>query len=445
MIMFKQRGWSRILAAVLCPVVFSAGFMTLSGCDKEEDDGGYKKNKNLDTSESVTLKIVAGYDTWPEMDNVIVKFEENYRNCSVVYERIEDYKNNLPIRLESDEQKIDIFLTQNIQKGNELENYAYNLIDEHGKEILDLSKANQGLVENFRYTDAENTQYAVPFGGELRGMYVNKTLLKKYNLEVPKNRSELLNCCKVLYDAGYIPFQSAPGNFAQQLLYPYICNSIVNGGKYEEMYAAIENVDAGVSEYFRDTYAFLYEIVEKGYYDYKRAEEDAELGYTFDWSTGKARDFLNIKEVSDDTYEKKDDIGKIAFLTDTQAFEPELKKVKSDYHSEIEYEFILSPVGEEGGYAYLSPADGLAVNNKTDNLDWSLEFLNFLFTPEINKAFAAEAGKISNTTDALVQFDVPESRSCDVGKVTFSYPFYKTVTTLLMAGYEDMVGISKSI
>ncbi len=438
---------SRILALTLLTVLCLALAFTLPGCQKatptaSNETGSYEKNTSLDTSKDITLRIASSNATWPEMENVITKFEKVYPNCTVVCEYIEEYTLNLPVRLVQKEQKIDIFRTVNIQEASENKDYALNLISEESKKILDLSGANPGLVANFKYTAAENTQYAVPYGGEMRGMYVNKTLLAKHGLKIPTNRAELLNCCEVLYNAGYIPMQSPVGTFAQQLMYPYVCNGIVNGGDYKKMYADIENIAPGISEHFRDAYAFLYDIVEKGYYDYKRAED--ELGYTFDGNTGKARDFLNIRKVSEDAYEKQDDIGKIAFMTDTQAFELDLAKVKSDYHSQIEYEFILSPVGKDGGCAYLSPADGLAVNNQSDHTDWALEFLNFFFTPENSKAFAEETGKIANTADALLKYNVPKERACDVGQVTFSYPFYKTVTTLMMSGYtDDMIGISK--
>lgn len=427
---------SQGIAAVLCLLLL----LSALGCGSAGQKG-YQKNKDLNAKEEVVLRIASSKETWPEMDAVITKFNEIYPNCTVLCEYIEQYTENLPVRLNLDEEKIDIFRTVNIQEATVYKDNALNLISEDAKKILDLSGTNPGIVANFRYTAAENTQYAIPYGGEMRGMYVNVTLLKQFGLEVPKNRAELMHCCEVLYDAGYIPFQSSNGTFAQQLLYPYICNSMVNGGNYEEMYAAIENIEPGISEYFRDAYTFLYEIVEKGYFDYKRVE--AELGYGFEDNDGKAREFLNVLPVGDDAFEKQDDVGKIAFIVDTQGFEQSLSKAKSDYHSEIEYQFILSPVGETGGYAYLSPADGLAVNNRSDNIDWALEFLNFFFTPEICTAFAEETGKIPNTADALLKYDVPEGHACDVGQVTFSYPFYKTVTTLMLGGYEDMIGISK--
>ena len=430
----------RTITVILCLTFCLSSLLTMSGCGSISKK--YQKNKSLDTSKQVTLRIASSKEAWPEMDNVIAKFEEIYPNCTVNCEYVEEYSDNLATRLAQEERKIDIFRTVNIQEATEYRGYALNLISDEVKDKLDLSHTHPGIVANFKYTEAENTQYAIPFGGEMRGMYVNKTLLNKYGLKVPTNRAELLHCCEVLLDEGYIPMQSNPGTFAQQLLYPYICNSIVNGGNYEEMYNAIENIEPGISEYFRDSYSLLYEIVEKGYYDYHRVEE--ELGYTFDGSEGKAKDFLNIIKVSDDEYEKKDDIGTIAFMPDTQGFGLELAKAKSDYHSAIEYEFILSPVGEDGGCAYLSPADGLAINNRSDNIDWALEFLNFFFNPQITTEFAEETGKIPNTADALVKYDVPADHISDVGQMTFSYTFYKTVTTLMLGGYEDdMIGISK--
>lgn len=429
----------RLFSVAMVLIMLFLCVSIVTSCDG--NNGKYRKNTQLDTSENVLLRIASGKEMWSEMDNVITKFEEIYPNCTVMCEYIEDYGENLVTRLNQENEKIDIFVTNNIQESSVYRNNVLNLISDESKKYLDLSHTNKGLLDNFRYTASENTQYAVPYGGEMRGMYVNVTLLKKYGLYVPKNRAELLHCCEVLYANGCIPFQSSNGTFAQQLIYPYICNSIVNGGKYEETYAAIENIDDGISEYLRDAYSFLYEIVGKGYFDYERVKN--ELGYTFDGSNGKAKDFLNIVKVSEDIYEKADDVGKIAFMPDTQAFEIYLSKAKSDYHSKIEYEFILSPVGENGGFAYLSPSDGLAVNNRSDNTDWALEFLDYFFSPEVSKQFAAETGKIPNTEDALVSYDVSEDCISDVGQVTFSYAFYKTVTTPMLGGYDDMIGISK--
>lgn len=417
---------------IFCFTICITSIFALTGCKKDE---GYKKNKDLDTSKEITLTLASGTDTWIEMENVISKFEAIYENCTINYEYIESYSNVLANRLALDTDKIDIFKTFNVLSTTPYKDYCYNLISDTAKEYLDLSDNHDGLVKNFQYIGEENTQYAIPYGGEMRGLYVNTTLLNKYDLDIPTNREEFLNCCEVLYSNGLLPIQSSVGTFAQQLLYPYICNTIVNTGKYEEMYTAIDNLDEGITDYFADAFAFLYEIVSKGYYDYKRTEDEGKFSFTT--NDVKSKDFLNILEVSEGVYEKQDDIGEIAFLTDTQAFKLYLDKTKSDYHSEIEYEFITAPVGEDGGYAYLSPADGLAINKSSDNIEWSLEFLNFFFNKEINTDFAKESGKIPNTKDALIEYNIDEDHACDVGQVTWTkFNFYKLITPLLISNYK---------
>jgi len=60
-----------------------------------------------------------------------------------------------------------------------------------------------------------------------------------------------------------------------------------------------------------------------------------------------------------------------------------LDKTKEDYHSEIDYEFILSPVGDQGGYAYLSPSAGIAINKNSFNKEAALDFLNYFFSEKV--------------------------------------------------------------
>jgi spermidine/putrescine-binding protein len=93
-------------------------------------------------------------------------------------------------------------------------------------------------------------------------------------------------------------------------------------------------------------------------------------------------------------------------------------------------------VGDDGGYAYLSPADGIAINKNSANTAWALEFLNYLFSPQINKTFAADQNIISNTADAMdtikSQFSVQPDHICQLGQVTFDYVFYNVIKKSLM-------------
>ena len=109
-----------------------------------------------------------------------------------------------------------------------------------------------------------------------------------------------------------------------------------------------------------------------------------------------------------------------------------ISRLKDDYHSGIDYTFILAPTGDDGGYAYMSPADGIAVYKDSPNTGWALKYLNFLFTPEHNKLFAEKHHITPNTSDAFQQiktrFSVPENHISQLGSVTFDYPFYSVIT-----------------
>lgn len=107
---------------------------------------------------------------------------------------------------------------------------------------MDLSGTYEGLIQNFTVKEEDSSHlYAVPFGAEVRGMYVNTTLLTSLNIEVPTNREEFLEACKKLKEAGYVPIQGNPGATPQQLFYPSICNSIANADNYKELHNKINN------------------------------------------------------------------------------------------------------------------------------------------------------------------------------------------------------------
>ena len=94
--------------------------------------------------------------------------------------------------------------------------------------------------------------------------------------------------------------------------------------------------------------------MEADYYQYKYIEN--EYGFFLESNDEiYARDFLNIVSEDGTNYVKKDDVGIVAFMPRTLSMGAMLEKTKADYHSEIEYEFILAPVADEGGFAYLSP------------------------------------------------------------------------------------------
>jgi ABC-type glycerol-3-phosphate transport system substrate-binding protein len=393
-----------------------------------------------------SITIASPWQTSVAFSALTESFMKKYPDCTIVYEPLQNYSTSVVTRLKSTdpEDEVNLFIAGNIQDNynTNLMPYAYNLYS--APDQVDLSQCFPGLIQNFTYIDTQNPTstdkiiYSVPLGGEVRGMAVNKTLLSHYSLSVPTKQSEFLSCCDTLSKANLYPLQGNPGNFGQFLMYPYVANQVANASDYQTVFAEVNERKTGCSEIFREPMAFLYSLVEKNYYNYKKVETD--LGFFLDATTNTAaRNFLNIIAGTDGTYSKKDDLGQIPFMPIAMSSMETIDQMKADYHSTIDYDFIVSPVGTEGGYAYLSPANGIAVNKNSASLKlaWSLRFLNYLFRAENNKTFATKMNILPNTTDVFdtikTRFSIPENHISQLGTVTFAYDFFSIMKSQLAA------------
>jgi ABC-type glycerol-3-phosphate transport system substrate-binding protein len=257
----------KFLAFLLCCTLILPAF---SGCSL---GNSYKKNDALASSGDVTLTLTGSSSSFKAMESVITAFNKIYPNCTINYEYVQDYEKSMTTRLANND-SVDLFMTDNITSDSPFKAYALELSGQSDK--LDLSDTSEGLIRNFTIpstdTSTGSALYAIPLGGEIRGMYVNKTLLASLGLKTPTNYSELMACCKTLKDAGYTPLQGNPGTFGQQLMYPYTCNLIANASDYQSTYDAVNRCDTGVSTLFSEPMSRLYEMVADGYYDYKTVE-----------------------------------------------------------------------------------------------------------------------------------------------------------------------------
>ena len=383
-------------------------------------------------AEKVTLTVAGSWTDCRALDEVAKAFTAEYPNVTIKYEYLQDYYASLEKRMSGD-QPVDMFFTTNIQEGNALAPYALDL---KSRADIDLSNAFDGLIENFTFREASGQNdklYAIPLGAEMRGLFVNTTLLKSLNIAVPTNQKTLLEACETLKQNGYIPFHGNPGNFSQLLLYPWVCNLVANAENPKALHDQINAHEKGIAQMFKEPFAFLYRLVESGYYDYKTAQTDLHL-FTETTDDDFSRDFLNVKK-ENDVYVKADDIGQVAFAPSSMSMLQTIQRVKEDYHSGIEYVFIPSPVGQDGGYVYLSPAHGIAVNKTTANVDWSAKFIDFLYQPKHNETFAKAFNCIPNTKEAFAYvktlYDVPENRISQLGQVTFEFDFYNVIQKAL--------------
>ena len=212
----KERGRcsvKRILTyACICAVLICCGL----GCTAQETE----TLSQPDIDEEVTLVLTGGWVDSVAIESIAHEFHTKYPACTIVYEYLQNYEESLLTRLEDGTGSIDIFLTNNLQEGSKLQPYALELFSQ--SDALDLSNIHDGLIKNFTYQnsdkDAPPEIYAVPVGAEMRGMFVNKTLLASLNIDVPANLEEFLAACEALKENGYVPIQANP-SFAGQPVY----------------------------------------------------------------------------------------------------------------------------------------------------------------------------------------------------------------------------------
>lgn len=432
----------------LCLFVLLLSLLS-TGCAK--DTTAYEKNTYLPTT-PVTLRLAGQSPSFTALQTVFNNFKKIYPNVTVTYEYIQNYNTNIKKRFINDKavsegtatsagDEIDLFITENITSTSAFKDYALNL---NGVgENINLSQTYSGFVKNFTI-QTTNELYAVPLGGEVRGMYVNKTLLNEFNLKVPTNYAEFMSCCKTLKEAGYIPLRGNPGVFSQLMMYPYCCNLIANADDYQATYDKVNTIADGASQIFYEPMHRLYEIITNYYYNYDYVENNY-YRYTNGSDTGAALDFLNAPGVT--TYgsdgatvtKSTDKLSRTAFLPESMSFRELLDNTKEETGINQDYEFILSPVGDKGGFAYLSPATGIAVARYSPHQAFALEFMNYLFNKKINKAFAKNYYVIPNTDDAIDIFEqtfpdaASNKRSSNLGQVTFNYVFYNPMKAALMA------------
>lgn len=425
-----------MLLRLLLIVIVTAVLFT--GCEKTVVTPP-KPEETTVAPDPVTITIAGGWEDCIAIEAVGREFTKKYPNCTVVYEYLQDFYNSLEKRM-TGENTIDIFFTTNIQEDSALLPYALDL---NSRDDLNLSNVFDGLKENFAFMEngaRSNKLYAIPLGAEMRGLFINKTLLNSLGLEVPTDQASLLAACKVLKENGFIPFHGNPGDFSQKLLYPWVCNIIANADDPTAAYNMVNSRQAGISEMLREPYEFIYMLEEKGYYDYKTAQKPPLKLFLDTADLAYSRDFLNIRQ-NGDTWEKADDIGQVAFLPSQISMLSVMEKTKDDYHSNIDYVFVPAPIGENGGFAYLSPTHGIAANKNSANIDWAVKFLDFLFQPEFNKLYSEKFNIIPNTKEAFeyirTLYDIPDSNISHLGQVTFDYNFYNIIK-------ESLVDISKA-
>lgn len=355
---------------VRLPALLLTGLLVLSvlfGCAPGKDPAGIdqpgpgddpKQPENtefvpgLDTEKAVSLDVAAFFGNFEALDQVINHFNEFYPQVTITYERYSDTSGDF-LKVNP---SIDILMTSNV-RGYPAESCVDLLAAG-----VDVSAADDNVIEANKW---EGTLYALPMSLNLKGLVVNKDLLRKEGLDVPQTMGEFLHALEVLKQKGYTPIQG-PASAVSTLCYSMGMAMLTQDSALFE--AAKKGDETGAAA-IRQVYECLENLMTKGYIS---AEVNAT--YPEDNYDGAIMKFFE---------------GDVPFWVCNTENASGMKKRESKSEAftanPFAYEFIYAPIGEGGAYKYVEPWYGFAVNQDSDVKDYAIEFLRFMArTDELN-------------------------------------------------------------
>ena len=126
---------------------------------------------------------------------------------------------------------------------------------------------------------------AIPQEVVAYGLFINKDMFDRYNLELPNTPDEFLECCRVFKENGIETPVGANRWWLETFVLAQAFADLYNGGNTEAEIAALNSGESKYSDYMRPGFEFLQEMIDCGYIDAKKA-------YVSEAIEGEGADFL---------------------------------------------------------------------------------------------------------------------------------------------------------
>ncbi len=163
-------------------------------------------------------------------------------------------------------------------------------LGEEGK-LADLSDLDcaKNLREVVKTANTVNGKLvAIPQEVVVNGLFVNKDMFDKYNLELPNTPEEFLECCRVFKENGIETPVGANRWWLENFVLAQAYADLYNGDTTDQEIAALNKGETKYSDYMRPGFVFLQELIDRGYINAKTA-------YTYEAIEGEGPDFLAQK------------------------------------------------------------------------------------------------------------------------------------------------------
>ena len=341
-------------------LAFFASSMLLVSCEKKQKPVLF--TPNLPPETSGTVMIAGHYANFEAIEAEFDRFNEYYPNITLSYEFLDNYNKSLLPALKGDAAP-DIFSTFTWMVGksayDEVFASAENLADPSLG--IDLRSVRQELLTT--HTDGQILM--VPVLANTFGMLVNRDLLKKYDIPLPKTYGDLKKACGTLKEKGFASpvfgYNNSSG-LTYALTFPYFCSSI---STIPGSVPLLNSLDREAGKYLKPVLDFTEDFMNSGALDLEFC--------------GTLKN--NYNDVIMRFFEG--DIPIVACNGDLVSGTKKREKQSQTFcENPFDYSFHPIPTGDKGGFFLNSPAVEFSVNKNSKNLAAANEFMRFLLTTE---------------------------------------------------------------
>lgn len=251
-------------------------------------------------------------------------------------------------------------------------------LGEEGK-LMDLSGL--ACVDNLRdvvktANVVDGKLVAVPQEVVAYGLFINKDMFDRYDLELPETPEDFLECCRVFKENGIETPVGANRWWLETFVLAQAYADLYNGGNTEAEIEALNSGESKYSDYMRPGFEFLQEMIDKGYID-------AEKAYVSEAIEGEGSDFLAQKTPIVMAYWG-------AANTDTAYGNPD-------------FEMVVIGFPSSRGQMPVMPMTGFGIGAEAEHAEDAMKVLDIMLSDEALQVYAETNKVISPSKNVEVE------------------------------------------
>ena len=258
--------------AVVC--LFCTAVLVTAACGAE--DG----NRNLITEEAGEQRIVNLFSPMEKTEANAVNIARSAEDKTVIMaeEKLGVRVDYVTYTAEDYQDKTYDDVALDRARNNMDDIYLLNpdVIKALGEEDLLMDLSGLACAENLREVVktanvVNGRLVAVPQEVVAYGLFINKDMFDRYELELPETPEEFLECCRVFKENGIETPVGANRWWLETFVFAQAYADLYNGGNTEAEIAALNSGESRYSDYMRPGFEFLQEMIDKGYIDAEKA------------------------------------------------------------------------------------------------------------------------------------------------------------------------------